>query len=166
LHRLRVIYLPVPSLRERKEDIAKLSMFFISTINQEEFDRIHGYPKKQITKNALNFLMSLEWPGNVRELENTLKAACAWNLEKTVLDTDDFKALVRSDKTERRAENEVADHALSNEFNLEKLLDEVRRHHIEKAWKVAKGKKTEAARLLGMKKAQNIDHWQKKYNLQ
>jgi DNA-binding NtrC family response regulator len=126
---------------------------------------LEAYPSKKLSRDALAFLSDLDWPGNVRELENTLKAACAWNLEKAVLDAEDFKALIRTRADRHEAGEGIPDLPLADGFDLEALLDRVRKHYIEKAWEAADGKKAKASRLLGMKKAQNLDHWQKKYQL-
>jgi DNA-binding NtrC family response regulator len=165
LHRLRVIYLPVPPLRERREDIADLAVHFVKAINAEEFDRLEAFPSKSISREALSFLGAQDWPGNVRELENTIKAACAWHLEKAVLEAEDFRRLIHTRSGRRQAHADIPDLPLGAGFNLEELLERVRKHYVEKAWQAADGKKAKASRLLGMKKTQNLDHWQRKYRL-
>lgn len=64
-HRLRVIQLDIPPLRERKEDISLLTAYFL-----EKFGRSDG--KKRITAEALRRLQNYYWPGNIRELENVV----------------------------------------------------------------------------------------------
>lgn len=66
-HRLRVIQLDIPPLRERREDIPLLIAHFL-----EKFDAGHG--KKEITNDALMALQQYDWPGNVRELENIIQS--------------------------------------------------------------------------------------------
>ena len=65
LHRLNVVRLPLPPLRERREDIPMLAARFLATATQ----RLQ-LPPKQLTKPALERLQAHPWPGNVRELEN------------------------------------------------------------------------------------------------
>ncbi|PHR79963.1 MAG: nitrogen regulation protein NR(I) [Colwellia sp.] len=64
-HRLNVIRIHLPSLRERKEDIAQLSQHFLKQAANEL-----SVEPKAISKKAAAFLQNCQWPGNVRQLEN------------------------------------------------------------------------------------------------
>jgi len=64
-HRLRVVQLEVPPLRERKEDIPMLVAYFLEKHSKD------GGPKR-ITATALSKLQNYAWPGNIRELENVI----------------------------------------------------------------------------------------------
>ena len=64
-HRLSVIVIQVPSLRERVEDIPQLMDYFIAQISQET-----GIAKKTIEAKAIAELQKLPWTGNIRELRN------------------------------------------------------------------------------------------------
>jgi two-component system nitrogen regulation response regulator GlnG len=68
-HRLNVIRLRLPSLRERREDIPLLARYFL---NQSA--RQLGVEAKRVSDQAMHFLSSLDLPGNVRQLENL----CNW----------------------------------------------------------------------------------------
>jgi DNA-binding NtrC family response regulator len=68
--RLNVMSLPLPPLRERKEDIPKIVSYFISQLNEE-----YGRSVEGISPEALNDLMRYDWPGNVRELRNAVERA-------------------------------------------------------------------------------------------
>ena len=70
-YRLNVFNVEVPALRERSEDIAGLSYFFISLFNNEVGTCIEG-----ISDEALALMMRYNWPGNVRELKSTIERAC------------------------------------------------------------------------------------------
>ena len=65
LHRLDVVRLPLPALRERREDIAQLAPRFLADAGQ----RLQ-LPVKSLSSAALERLRAHHWPGNVRELEN------------------------------------------------------------------------------------------------
>lgn len=67
-HRLNVLTLNLPPLRNRKEDIPELIAFFSKEISLK-----NEMPLKTFTQRALEYLSSLKWPGNVRELKNTLE---------------------------------------------------------------------------------------------
>ena len=64
-HRLSVIVIHVPALRERLEDIPELMDYFIDQISQES-----GMPKKTVSPEAVAELQKLPWTGNIRELRN------------------------------------------------------------------------------------------------
>jgi len=67
-HRLSVIVIEVPPLRERQNDIALLTQRFI-----EEICRLQGRPQVTITEEALTALQQFKWSGNVRELRNVVE---------------------------------------------------------------------------------------------
>lgn len=67
-HRLAVIIINVPPLRERKADIPLLVDHFSELIAGQ-----HGNSKRAFTKGALNLLSSYEWTGNIRELRNVVE---------------------------------------------------------------------------------------------
>lgn len=64
-HRLNVIPIHIPSLRDRIEDIPVLVNHFIAQICSK-----NNFPEKKFTPNALKMLQSFEWTGNIRELRN------------------------------------------------------------------------------------------------
>ena len=67
-YRLNVLPVPVPALRERKEDISVLAQHFIRASCREI-----GRPLFQLSKAALDVMLAYAWPGNIRELENTVQ---------------------------------------------------------------------------------------------
>lgn len=69
-YRLNVFPLYIPPLRERKNDMPKLSRHFLQNFGREMGKNIQGF-----TPGALKILQSHDWPGNVRELENTIERA-------------------------------------------------------------------------------------------
>lgn len=68
-HRLNVIRIHLPALRERREDIPALMRHFLARSAEEL-----GVDAKRMTQDAEAYLVQLPWPGNVRQLENT----CRW----------------------------------------------------------------------------------------
>src|SRR5246127_4822988 len=69
-HRLNVIAIPLPALRERKEDIPLLLDHFLRIFSKE-----NNRPLGRFTPAALRLLVDYDWPGNVRELENVVERA-------------------------------------------------------------------------------------------
>ena len=70
-HRLNVLDLRIPPLRERKPDIPLLVMYFVEMFRHESK---HGVDR--VTKEAMQQLCDYGWPGNVRELRNVIHRAC------------------------------------------------------------------------------------------
>src|SRR5580704_11967613 len=77
-HRLNVISIVLPPLRDRKEDIPLLVAKFL-----DQFCRDNGKPQRSFTTGAMKLLMDYDWPGNIRELENAVERA-------VVLSTQEF----------------------------------------------------------------------------
>ncbi len=86
-HRLAVIVINVPSLKERSEDVPLLVEHFIDLICDE-----YGTPPKRVTAGALNLLKSLDWTGNIRELRNVVERLIILSREQ--ITEDDVKHYV------------------------------------------------------------------------
>jgi two-component system nitrogen regulation response regulator GlnG len=69
-YRLNVVRIPLPPLRERREDIRLLVNYFL-----KKFARDQDRQPKSISANAVKKLEQYHWPGNVRELENVIRRA-------------------------------------------------------------------------------------------
>jgi DNA-binding NtrC family response regulator len=89
-HRLNVIHLQLPPLRERREDIPLLLMHFL-----ERYCLENNKPVLQFTPTAMKLLMDYDWPGNVRELENVVERATVLSTQDRV-DVDLLPESVRS----------------------------------------------------------------------
>jgi DNA-binding NtrC family response regulator len=89
-HRLNVIHLRLPPLRERREDIPMLLAHFLERFCQE-----NTKPLRQFTASAMKLLMDYDWPGNVRELENVVERAVVLSTQERV-DVDLLPESVRS----------------------------------------------------------------------
>jgi two-component system, NtrC family, nitrogen regulation response regulator NtrX len=80
-YRLNVIQIDVPSLAERKEDIALISDSFI-----KHFHEYSGFPSCQLSSDALVAMQQYNWPGNIRQLRNVIE----WILIMSTLEKDKF----------------------------------------------------------------------------
>jgi DNA-binding NtrC family response regulator len=78
-HRLNVISVQLPPLRDRKEDIPLLIDRFL-----EQFCHENGKPARQFSHGAMKLLMDYDWPGNVRELENVVERAVVLSTQEGV----------------------------------------------------------------------------------
>jgi Nif-specific regulatory protein len=69
-HRLNVVALESPPLRDRKADIPQLAQYFLQRSAEKSKRNVKG-----LTREALDMIMNYSWPGNVRELENAMERA-------------------------------------------------------------------------------------------
>lgn len=151
-HRLNVIRIHIPKLANRREDIPKLSRFFLHKAATE----LNVEPKVLLPETEA-FFSSLQWPGNVRQLENT----CRWitvmasgrevhieDLPPELLDHKEGSA--PADDWEK-ALRHWADQALARGHHqlLSEAVPTFERALIETALKYTAGRKRDAALLLG-----------------
>jgi len=133
-YRLNVVPINVPPLRERKEDIPALVEHFIRKHREDLGSRVES-----ISEEALDVLMRYHWPGNVRELENVIERSLV------LCPGDRLEARdIRLDTARKAAP--PADGFLPPG----KTLQEYEHDLIRKALELAKGNKSQAARLLGL----------------
>ena len=151
-HRLNVIRLRLPALRERKEDIPLLARYFMQKSAHEL-----SVESKKLQDSALKYLSSLDFPGNVRQLENL----CHWLTVMAPgmnIDVKDLPPELREESRVPTSENWV--NALEREAEglLKRgdsaILDELTRQFekalITKALAHTGGRRIEASVLLGM----------------
>ena len=79
-HRLSVILIKVPPLRERAEDISELVNYFVEHISAE-----HNLATKRVDKDALAALKAMPWSGNIRELRNVVERLMILSGERVTL---------------------------------------------------------------------------------
>ncbi len=84
-YRLNVLSLTVPPLRERPEDVLRLSRRFLEQLARETNRRIQGF-----SPAAEEALMKYPWPGNVRELRNVVERSLLLKLGGSVIEAEDL----------------------------------------------------------------------------
>lgn len=89
-YRLNVIYIDIPSLRERNEDIIHLSMYFLDKYNKK-----YGF-NKSLSSEIFDCFMKYEWPGNIRELENIIERIVLIS-DKDVIETNLLPPMKQND---------------------------------------------------------------------
>ena len=89
-HRLNVIHLRIPPLRERREDVPLLVLHFL-----QRFCTENNRALLQFTPNAMKLMMDYDWPGNVRELENVVERAVVLSTHNRI-DVDLLPEAIRS----------------------------------------------------------------------
>lgn len=138
-HRLNVIRVEIPPLRERPEDIEAL----VDVLLQRASTKL-GRPVIGITAEAMRWLLSYEWPGNVRELANVIERAVVLTDHDTILPEDLSLASPPPGK------NDLLDDTLSIAAARELPLIDVERAYIRRVLEVTQGNKARAARILGL----------------
>jgi len=151
-HRLNVIRLRLPPLRERREDIPLLARHFAQASAREL-----GVEPKRLTDDAIKYLASRDWPGNVRQLENV----CHWINVMAPGVTVDVKGLppeLRDDANESTNNDWISALEREIERRLQRgetpILSELNRQFestlIMRALSHTGGRRIEASHLLGM----------------
>ncbi len=150
-YRLDVIELPMPSLRDRADDIPELADQILTRLAAE-----YGESKPAIGEPALRSLMSYEFPGNVRELENILERAftlCENDcIEQADLQLSDVEPVSPSENAAapQAPSSQPVSAELSSGESLEDHLEAIERKLITDALESTRWNKTAAAKRLGI----------------
>jgi len=157
-HRLNVIRIQLPPLKERRQDIPTLMRHFLNAAALELQTE-----RKQLNTAAENYLCQLEWSGNIRQLENT----CRWLTVMTSGREIDIKDLppelcpsnlqqvekIPNNKSQDWQANlklEIETRLQAGEINIAKAIIEItEKLLIQTALTYTQGKKQEAANVLG-----------------
>ncbi len=138
-YRLAIIPIELPSLRERVEDVNPLVEHFLEKLRVRTHKRVD-----HISPQAMHMLKQYRWPGNVRELENVIEHAMVF-ADGNTIEIDDLPPVI----TGKRNEDHLA--IPDGDRSLPDILEDLERQLIMRAYRKAKGVKTETARLLGIK---------------
>ncbi len=147
-YRLAVVPLPMPPLRERREDIPRLVEHFLHAVAVDL-----KMPRHTITPAAVEQLQRYPFPGNVRELRNLVERACILARE-TAIGPHELPALdgeAEASGGEAPLDGFVA--SLPGSLDLRDTLDEVERRILQRALEAAGGVQAEAARSLGLSRS-------------
>lgn len=154
-HRLNVIRVHIPALKDRREDIPKLAQYFLKLAAQEL-----GVEQKVLSKETLNIMTELEWSGNVRQLENTCRWITVMASSQEVLPNDLPPELFEDKNIESSTEGFVSweqgvEHFVKSELRkgreniLTDLQPDIERIALKSALEYTQGHKQDAAKLLG-----------------
>ena len=143
--RLNVIQVPLPALRERREDIPYLAEAFLFKFAEEQNNAI-----QQISDEAMRRLVGWHWPGNVRELENVIERGVTL-CSSAKIGVDVLPPHLQSAELSERSP--LADipsiHELPEEgIDLEATIEAIERQLLRLALERTHGKKKKAAELL------------------
>ena len=149
-HRLNVISIQLPPLRDRKEDVPLLVERFLVRFCQE-----NDKPRRIFTNEAMRLLMDYDWPGNVRELENAVERAVVLSTQEA-MDSDLLPESIRSREIVRGVRLQLSEflpplpgepggHNATPAQSLFEILEEVERRLITDMLERTNWNQTEAA---------------------
>ncbi|MFT4270004.1 MAG: aliphatic sulfonate ABC transporter substrate-binding protein [Pantoea sp.] len=145
-YRLNIAVVPLPPLRQRREDIPVLAQHFLAL-----YSRRLGRPARRLSPDALEALMQYNWPGNIRELENTLHNAVLLSREETLTPAQ-LRLAGYSEHRLSDVQDSTLDSFLRQYLTTEsnQLFDRVVQSLINNALELADNNQTQAATLLGI----------------
>ncbi len=152
-HRLNVIRVHIPSLRERRNDIPLLLNHFIIQASQELKVEV-----KTLLPEVSEYLCKLDWPGNVRQLENTCRWLAVMAAGKVIhiedlppeLLNQSVKATDTGESWHKSLQNWVESRLLNGDSSIAKeTIPSVETIMIKTALNYTGGRRQEAAKLLG-----------------
>ncbi len=138
-YRLSVATIPLPPLRERKEDLPLLVGHFLERINPRVGVNLRG-----VSREGMQLLYDYDWPGNVRQLANVLERAAIISSGDVLTAADMARALHGGGA--RAKPEAVPDEA----GNLRDTLQDMERNMIVAALRKSGGIQKDAARMLGV----------------
>ena len=138
--RLKVVTVPLPALRERREDIIPLADHF-----RRQFAKRHHKQLKGLSPVVSKRLYAYDWPGNVRQLRNALETMVVLDLDGT-LDVDDLPPEMADAE---QPSGPVAAGGGPMEL-IGRTMDDIERWAIEETLKLTNNNREEAAKVLGI----------------
>ena len=136
-HRLQVVPIILPPLRERKEDIPSLIDFFLQRFSLETKKHF-----TEVSADAQGKLLAYDWPGNVRELANVMERAIVTGTEPRVT-LHDLPDRIIADEPRIN----------SDRFSYRGAMDATKREVVVRALAQTQGNRAAAAKLLGIRRS-------------
>ncbi len=158
-YRLNVMYIKIPPLRERLDDIPILCEYFI-----KKYNKILNKDVWMLSEEVLSCFKKYHWPGNVRELENAIESAMNYISEdEHVLKKEYFISCDHIFSSGNSSKSVLMDE-INEDKPLPKILESIERALIEKTLAQNKYNISRTADELGIKR-QTLQHKMKKYEI-
>lgn len=151
-YRLNVVPITIPPLRERKEDIMPLVLFFMDEFNREIKRNFRG-----LEPEAAQALLNYSWPGNVRELRNTVERVMSLYQAENI----QLQFLPQEIRQELNLPEDKGLETLAKNWP---TLDHLEKSYIARVLEHTGHNKSQAARILGLNPAtlyRKIKSWKK-----
>jgi DNA-binding NtrC family response regulator len=144
-YRLRVVTIELPPLRERPEDIPLLARVFCARVAAA-----YNMSCREITPDAMNWLMEYPWPGNVRELRNVIERSVVL-CKGEALQAKDLPEEIRRKTAQEKARIEPGD-VISVNYTTDyhEAKNAFERQFLERVLQQADNNVTRAAEILGL----------------
>jgi DNA-binding NtrC family response regulator len=155
-YRLAGVTITLPPLRDRKADIPRIAEHLMGLLNRQFAAEEHGYRHKSLSASATAFVKQHSWRGNVRQLYNCLVQAAVLTDGEKVGRQELSAALGEMQELSDGGRIEM-DRPLGDGFDLEEHLNSIHCHYLRRAMQEARGVKSRAAKLLGLKNYQTLD---------
>ena len=133
-YRLNVVSIPLPPLRERRQDIPLLAQYFVAEYSRKCKRRVTG-----IAPEARRLLCAYDWPGNVRQLENAIERAVVLGATELIVPEDLPEAIFESEAG-----------TVQSPAGYYETIREAKRQLVANTLQQTGGNYTEAAKLLGI----------------
>jgi arginine utilization regulatory protein len=159
-YRLAVVYLAIPPLRERMDDLELLSNFFI-----KQYNKHLGLNVQNLDLKVIGAFQKFHWPGNVRQLKHCIE--CAMNIVTPDADTIRLEHLPKYLFNQENHKPVRGNYLESGDTNKEDIFSQIENSEIDEiifALKKNRGNVTRAAAELGISR-QCLQYRIKKYNL-
>ena len=141
-YRLNVLPLHLPPLRERRDDIAELTSYYMRKTSKKLNKR-----SVNISEEYMNYLKNYDWPGNIRELENVIELI----VNSEVIQTNLWNELAQEQKKSTDIYKDIS-------------LEQMEKYHITEVIKEVKGNMTLAAKILDIARS-SLYRKIEKYNI-
>ncbi|CAN5363777.1 sigma-54 dependent transcriptional regulator [soil metagenome] len=154
-HRLNVVHLRVPALRERPDDIMPLSHGLI-----ERFCETSGLPPKTIADEAVHALISYSYPGNVRQLQNAMERAAVFSGPSPVVRLEHLPEEIRNQASlfQIQPGMELFPSSIPDEgIDFSEVVSQIERKLLLQTLDKTGGNKMQAAKLLNMKRTTLVE---------
>ena len=144
-YRLNVFPIPLPPLRDRKDDLPSLAAALLGDLNRK-----HGTKVTDVSKEVLERFRAYNWPGNVRELRNVVERAVILAGEGTILPSHLSASFGGSGSTAPSAPAAAASNSEELRIPVGSTIEQAERALIELTLEHTRHNKTRAAEVLGI----------------
>jgi DNA-binding NtrC family response regulator len=153
-HRLNVVHIRLPALRERPDDILPLCEGLL-----ERFCKGAGLPSKRIAEEAYHSLISYNFPGNVRQLQNAMERAAVFSGPSTEIRLEHLPDEIRNQASlfQVPGSNLVPANIPDEGIDLSDVVSQVERKLLLQTLEKTGGNKMRAAKLLNMKRTTLVE---------
>ncbi len=149
-HRLHVLFIEIPSIRERMDDIPLLATHFLA-----RYGIHHKKEHYRLSQEALQKLMSYSWPGNIRELEGVIQRALLLS-SKPTLEADDIDIPLSYESCDFEKEPSIGSNG--------QIIRQLEKAQLANLMEAHQGNISQAAKTCG-KKRQSLQRLLRKYGM-